>query len=65
MTRIFLTRSRTPDLATLTTLRYQERIRKTLTLTAYDGEMVTKCLPRLANDKHPYYAVLVREDREL
>ena len=46
MTRIFLTRSRTPDLATLTTLRYQERVRKTLTLTAYDGEMVTKCLPR-------------------
>ena len=36
----------TPDLATLTTLRHQDRVRKTLTLTAYDGEMVTKFLPR-------------------
>ena len=36
----------TPDLATLTTLRHHDRVRKTLTLTAYDGEMVTKFLPR-------------------
>ena len=32
----------TPDLATLTTLRHQDRVRKTLTLTAYDGEIVMK-----------------------
>ena len=34
----------TPYLATLTSLRYQDRVRKTLTLTAYDGEMVMKFL---------------------
>ena len=35
----------TPHLATLTTPRHQDRLRKTLTLTAYDGKMVTKFLP--------------------
>ena len=37
----------TPHLATLTTPRHQDRVRKTLTVKAYDREMVTKCLPRL------------------
>ena len=35
----------TPHLATLTTPRHQDRLRKALTLTAFDGKMVTKFLP--------------------
>ena len=47
MTRKFSDKvTHTPDLATLTTLRHQDRVRKTLTLTADDGKMVTKFLPR-------------------
>ena len=34
----------TPDLATLSTVCHQDRERKTLTLTAYYGEMVMKVL---------------------
>ena len=47
MTRKFSDKvTHTPDLATLTTLRHQDRVRKILTPTAGDGDVVTKCLPR-------------------